>query len=209
VRLATMEGIASRYLARHLPRLRERHPELLVELITSPALYNLTRREADVSLSFVPVSGPRLRLRQLGEFSLFLYATPSYLRTHGAPENAAALRDHVFVDYVEDLVQIREVQWLRDIIEDPVVVFHSSSMFAQQTAAAAGAGLVLLPSFAGGMDPRLVPVLKPQVCTTRPIHLACHEDLTDVPRVRTLVEFLAEIVAADSAFLKGGQAEAL
>jgi DNA-binding transcriptional LysR family regulator len=205
VRVASMEGIASQYLACHLPRLTERHPALQVELVTSPALFNLTRREADVSLSFVPVTGPKLSIRRVGAFALFLYAAPAYLERHGTPAKPEDLRHHRFVDYVEDLLQIDEVHWLLDVIANPQVAFRSSSMYAQATAAAAGAGLVLLPSFAGEMDPRLVPVLKPKVRSERPIFLAVHEELAWVPRVRETVRFLEEVLHADERFLMEGR----
>lgn len=204
VRLATMEGIASQYLARRLPALAAAHPALLVELVTSPALINLTKREADVSLSFVPARGPKLQLRQIGAFSLFLYASPAYLAARGVPQDRDALATHDFVDYVEDLVAIPEVHWLLDVIAEPRVVFRSSSMHAQQTAAANGAGLVLLPSFAGEADARLVPVLRPVVRTERPIWLGVHEELAWLPRVRTLTRFLEETIAADRRFLVEG-----
>jgi DNA-binding transcriptional LysR family regulator len=204
VRVASMEGIAAQYLARRLPRLARRHPGLMVEIVTSPALYNLTKREADISLSFAPVRGPKLAIRQVGGFGLFLYAAPSYLAEHGTPETPAALEEHCFVDYVEDLVQIPEVHWLLDAVPAPRVVFRSSSMYAQATAAANGAGLVLLPSFAGESDPRLVPVLKPLVRAERPIYLAVHEDLAWVPRVRETVRFLEETLRADRDFLMDG-----
>jgi DNA-binding transcriptional LysR family regulator len=204
VRVASMEGIASQYLARRLPALAERHPGLMVELVTSPALFNLTRREADISLSFVPVRGPKLSIRRVGSFSLFLYAAPSYLEKHGTPAGPEALTQHRFVDYVEDLVQIPEVHWLLDVVSSPQVALRSSSMFAQATAAANGAGLVLLPSFAGETDPRLVPVLKPVVRTERPIYLAVHEELAWVPRVKETVRFLEEILRADADFLIRG-----
>lgn len=206
VRVATMEGIASQYLARRLPRLAEEHPNLLVELVTSPALFNLTKREADISLSFVPVRGPKLEIRRIGAFALFLYASPGYLAEHGTPAAPEDLARHRFVDYVEDLVQIPEVHWLLDVVSSPQVCFRSSSMFAQATAAANGAGLVLLPSFAGEMDSRLVPVLKPAVRTERPVYLAVHEDLSWVPRVRTTVRFLEDTLRADHRFLMEGGA---
>lgn len=205
VRVASMEGIASQYLACHLPRLNARHPQLIVELVTSPALFNLTKREADVSLSFVPVRGPKLEIRQVGSFALFLYAAPAYLAAHGTPADRAALAGHRFVDYVEDLVQIPEVHWLLDVVEAPRVAFRSSSMFAQATAAANGAGLVLLPSFAGETDARLVPVLQATVRTERPVYVAVHEDLAWVPRVRETVRFIEEQLRADQRFLREGR----
>jgi len=204
VRVATMEGIASQYLARYFPDLAKRYPELLVELVTSPALINLTKREADVSLSFVPPRGPKLQVRRIGSFALFLYAAPAYLALHGTPAGLEDLPAHGFVDYVEDLVQIPEVHWLLDVVSAPRVCFRSSSMYAQATAAASGAGLVLLPSFAGEMDPRLVPVLKPGVRTERPIYLGVHEDLAWVPRVRTVVSALEKWVTDDRDFLMQG-----
>lgn len=202
VRVASMEGIASQYLARLLPALRQQHPELLVELVTSPALINLTKREADISLSFVPPRGPRLSIRRIGAFALFLYAAPCYLAARGTPANVAELEGHDFVDYVEDLMEIPEVHWLLDVVPAPRVVFRSSSMFAQQTAAASGAGLVLLPSFAGERDARLVPVLPEHAHTERPIWLSVHEDLAAQPRVRVVTRHIEEMVRADADFLR-------
>jgi DNA-binding transcriptional LysR family regulator len=204
VRVASMEGIASQYIAWHLPAITASHPELLVELVTSPYLINLTKREADVSLSFTPPRGPRLQIRQIGSFALFLYAAPAYLAAHGTPAAPEDLAGHGFIDYVEDLVQIPEVHWLLDVVSSPRVCFRSSSLYAQATAAAAGAGLVLLPSFAGEMDPRLVPVLKPSVRAERPIYLGVHEDLAWLPRVRAVVRALEKQVAADRDFLMQG-----
>jgi DNA-binding transcriptional LysR family regulator len=207
VRVASMEGIAAQYLARRLPRLARQHSGLMVELVTSPALFNLTKREADISLSFVPVRGPKLDIRRIGGFALFLYASPGYLAEQGTPQGPEDLAGHRFVDYVEDLVQIPEVHWLLDVVPSPQVSFRSSSMYAQATAAANGAGLVLLPAFAGEADSRLVPVLKPQVRSERPVYLAVHQDLAWVPRVRETVRFLEETLRADHRFLMEGGAE--
>jgi len=52
VRLATMEGIASLYLASRFSRLRQQHPNLTIELLTSPQTVSVNRREADLFLSF-------------------------------------------------------------------------------------------------------------------------------------------------------------
>lgn len=208
VRVTMMEGIGSQFIARRIPALAARAPDLLLELVTSAALTNLTLREADVSLSFAPLRGPKLTTRAIGEFSLFLYASPSYLARCGAPADRTELRDHSFVDYIDDLILIPEVNWLADIIDAPRVVFRSNSMIAQQSAAAEGVGLALLPTFAAEIDHRLTPVLKPMLRTTRQIYLTVHQDLVCVPRIRETMRFLEEAVAAERDFLLHGAAGA-
>jgi DNA-binding transcriptional LysR family regulator len=206
VRLATMEGIASFYIAERLGQFHARHPDILVELVTSTQLLNLTKREADVSLSFVSPSGSRLIVRNIGSFAVRLYGAPAYLREHGTPKARADLKDHVFVDYMEDLVQIPAVRWLLDAVEQPRVVFRSTSMIAQQNAAAAGIGLVVMPTFLAAHDERLKPLLVDELTIKRDLWLAVHEDLRHMARVKALTSFLKELVERDQAFLHGDAA---
>jgi len=203
VRLATMEGIASLYLTRVLRRFRDNHPNILIELVTSPHHINMTKREADISLSFMKPQGKRLLVENIGGFELRLYGAPDYLAARGDPQTINDLRHHMFVDYVEDLISIDEVRWLHDVVTDPPTVFRSSSMIAQQNAAAAGLGLVLLPCFAGTPDPRLRPVLVGTVSVHRDIWLAVHDDFQFIPRVNAVCQFLHERIAADQPFLQG------
>lgn len=203
VRLATMEGIASFYIAPNLRDFHAQHPAILVELVTSTQLLNLTKREADVSLSFVCPSGSRLVVRKIGRFDLRLYAASAYLERRGTPKSVSDLQDHLFVDYIEDLVQIPAVRWLHDVVKDPQVVFRSSSMVAQQNAAAAGIGLVVLPSFTGARDKRLRSLLTDQQSIKRDLWLAVHEDLRSLSRVKALTEFLTGLIERDRDFLDG------
>lgn len=203
VRVATMEGIASLYLVKTLRAFHRSHPNILVELVTSSHLPNVTKREADISLSFMRPQGSRLLVDKIGGFALRLYAAPDYLAERGEPQTLSDLGDHVFVDYVEDLVAINEVRWLRDVISEPPTVFRSSSMIAQQNAAAAGLGLVLLPCFAGAPDARLRPILVDTVCVRRDIWLAVHEDFRPIARVSSVCRFLRETITADQSFLNG------
>jgi len=203
VRLATMEGIASFYLSIKFATLRRQQPDLLVELVTSAQLLNLTKREADISLSFAKPQGARLAIEQIGTFQLRLYAGADYLKRRGAPPTIEALAQHEFVDYIDDLVAIEAVRWLGDVIRDPIVTFRSSSMIAQQNAAAAGLGLALLPSFSAADDARLTPVLLDSVSVTRNLWLAVHEDFRHIGRVRAVMEFVRETIGGDADYLNG------
>jgi DNA-binding transcriptional LysR family regulator len=201
VRVATMEGFASFYLAERLPEFQSQHPNILVELVTSAQLLNLTKREADVSLSFVCPTGSRLIVRKVGRFDVRLYAAPAYLRDHGVPTSAEDLKGHVFVDYIDDLVQISAVRWLLDAIPNPTVVFRSTSMVSQQNAAAAGAGIVALPSFLGVRDKRFQPLSIDGVSIKRDLWLAVHEDLRHMARIKALTTFIRERIERDQPFL--------
>jgi DNA-binding transcriptional LysR family regulator len=198
-----MEGIAAYYLAPRLRQFRDRFPDIVVELVTERHLINLTKREADVSISFVPLAGPKLTTRKLGEFGLSLFGSSEYLDRKGVPDTVEALKDHDFVDYVEDLVAIPNVHWLLDIIEPPNVTFRSTSMAAQQNAIAAGQGLGLLPLFSATTNPDLIAVLPNQASARRELYLTVHQDIEFLGRVRALCRFISEQIQADEEHLCG------
>jgi len=197
VRLATMEGIASLYLAERFARLRQMHPNLTVELLTSPQTVSVNRREADLFLSFFRPSGQGMVSERIGCFQLGLYGAQSYLDHNGVPENATDLTRHCFITYIDDLIQLESVRWLDDIIKNPTIGFHSNSMIAQMNAAAGGLGLVLLPSFAANHRHDLVPVLHAKTSTTRELWINVHSDLRFVPRIRAVSNFLKSAFKAD------------
>jgi DNA-binding transcriptional LysR family regulator len=201
VRLATMEGIAAYYLTEKLAEFNALHPDILVELVTERHLINLTKREADVSISFVPPVGPRLDVRKAGTFKLGLFGSAAYLARRGTPARIEDLPAHDFVDYVVDLVAIAKVHWLLDVLEPEHVVFRSSSMAAQQNAIVAGRGLGLLPYFSAKKEPRLVPVLGREVRVERNLYVTVHEDIQFMGRVRALTRFLFSLFQEDAAYL--------
>ncbi|MGD9922727.1 MAG: LysR family transcriptional regulator [Pseudorhodoplanes sp.] len=199
VRVATMEGIASLYLARQLTHLRRSAPNLVIELVTSAQVIHVNRREADIFLSFFKPSGQGLISEKIGHFPLYLFASPDYLAGHGTPRSERELRDHVFVTYIEDLIQLDAVRWLYDVIRDCTVVFRSNSMISQMSAAASGMGIVMLPSFAVNDETSLVRVMGDTLSTRREIWLSIHADLQFVPRIKTVVTFLKRRIAEDIA----------
>jgi DNA-binding transcriptional LysR family regulator len=201
VRVASMEGIAAFYLAAKFGEFAARVPGVVVELVTERHLINLTKREADISVSFVPPQGQRLRVRKVGAFRLALFSSERYLARRGRPATRAELQDHDFVDYVDDLVAISPVHWLLEVLTPSNVVFRSTSMAAQQTAVATGAGIGLLPLFSAKTNPALVPVLPDEVVVRRDLYLGVHEDIECVGRVRAVTRFLTGLFTEEAAYL--------
>ncbi|GLS45672.1 LysR family transcriptional regulator [Methylobacterium brachythecii] len=201
VRVASMEGIAAFYLSAKFAEFSGIMPGIVVELVTERHLINLTKREADISVSFVPPNGPRLQVRRVGEFRLALFASEAYLARRGRPKSKAELQDHDFVDYIDDLIAIEPVHWLLEVLTPATVVFRSTSMAAQQTAVASGAGIALLPLFSAKTNPALVPVLAEDVIVRRELYLSVHEDIEHVGRVRAVTRFLANLFTEEADYL--------
>jgi DNA-binding transcriptional LysR family regulator len=197
VRIATMEGIASLYLSEQLVTLTRRSPGLKVELVTSARDVRISHREADLFLGFFQPSGSNLNVIKVGRFGLRLYAHPAYLARHGTPVTPTGLASHSFIGYIDDLIQLEAVRWLDEVITDPHIEIHSSSMLAQMFAAVAEGGIVMLPVFARPERFGLVEVLAGQVNVFRDIWLSSHHYLQHVPRIRAVAAFLAETIVRD------------
>jgi DNA-binding transcriptional LysR family regulator len=201
VRVATMEGIGAFFLADRFVQLAVQQPGITVELVTERHLINLTKREADIFISFVHPTGPRLAVKKLGSFRLALFASADYLERRGTPTDRSELASHTFVDYVEDLIAIQPVHWLLDVLEPTNVIFRSSSMHAQQNAVAAGAGIALLPLFSAKLNPKLVPVLPEEVKVYRDVFQSVHEDLQFIARVRSVSRHLTQVFEREHRYL--------
>lgn len=206
VRVAMMEGIGSMYVARRLVALTQKFPQLRIELVTSAQLVSVSRREADIFLSFFKPVGRGLDSESIGEFALSLYGAQSYFDRYGEPSSVSDLAHHRFVGYVDDLVQVDAVRWLDDVIAAPTFSFYSNSMLAQMAAAASGQGLVLLPRFAVVKETDLRPILAHEVIVKRELWLSVHLDLRYSTRIKAVHQYLKEMIFSDQAYLNGASA---
>ncbi|MBB2927901.1 LysR family transcriptional regulator [Paraburkholderia silvatlantica] len=197
VRIATMEGIASLYLSEQFVDFKRRQPGITIELVTSSTDVRISHREADLFIGFFEPRGSNLEIRQVGRFTLHLYAHPDYLAQVGTPQTVDDLKRHRFVGYIDDLIQLDAVRWLDDAVHNPSIALHSTSMIAQMFAAAAGGGLVMLPAFSRAERFGLVPVLAGEITVARDVWMSSHQYLRRVPRIRAAAAFLIEIMERD------------
>ena len=203
VRIATMEGLASGYIARCMPALARFDPAIKIELVSNPQVVDLNRKEADVFLSFFNPATRGLRSTLVGNFSLFLYCSKDYLKRHGRPRRRSDLAEHVFVGYVDDLLAIDAVRWLDEVITAPRFSFQSNSVFAQRNAALQGMGIVLLPTFvASGVD-GFERILDDEVSIHREVWVSARTEHSHLARIKAVMAFLKYIFARDVDFLRG------
>jgi DNA-binding transcriptional LysR family regulator len=200
VRIASMEGIGSMYLTRCIADFHKQYPSIQIELITDTRLLDMTRREADIFVSFFKPRGKRLSVKKIGEFKIALYAIAEYLGKHRAPTTVKDLEEHVFIDFIDEHIHIKENRWLSDILRPVHTAFRSTSLVSQYMAVSSGIGIAMLPSFVAAHNKDLRPVL-PSYFSIRDIWLSVHEDILHIGRIKAVMNFLDKRIAADRNFL--------
>jgi DNA-binding transcriptional LysR family regulator len=203
VRVATMEGIASCYLARRLTVLEQFSAKVNIELVSIPQTVDLSRKEADIFISFYNPNSRGLKSALYGKFSLFLYCSTDYLRKHGTPQSRDELQSHTYVGYIEDLLAIHAVRWLDEVVLNPKMSFQSNSILAQRNAALEGMGIVLLPTFVAAEVSGLQRVLPDQISVRREVWVSIRTEQSHLARIKTVTQFMKHIFNADSDFLMG------
>ena len=76
VRIGSPEGFGSYFLAPRVACLRQRHPELTVQLVAASAVFSLARRDADIAIAVSKPPAGRLTVSKLTDYDLALYAAP-------------------------------------------------------------------------------------------------------------------------------------
>ena len=207
VRLSTPEGFANFFFADKIRSFCDGHPNISLELVTIQQIMSLSRKEADIAVSLdPPKDGPYLT-EKLTDYSLNVYGTKSYLAKAGPIRNRQDLLSHPFIGYIEDMIFAPGLDYLGDVHPGIRARFQSSSIFAQLTATLDGLGLCVLPHFITRKQPDLEIVLPDEVELRRSYWLVCHRDLSQIPRVRMVRDYIFQSVGANQdAFLKSYQA---
>ena len=196
VRIGAPEGFGSYFLAPRIAALKSLYPELLVQLVAASAVFSLSRRDADVVVSVARPPAGRLIVSKLTDYDLALYAAPAYLDGHASIRTAADLTGHSFVSYIGELLHFPELDFLQHVAPGGATSVESSNLLAQLRATLAGAGLCVLPAFLAGEEKGLVRVLPDEVSLTRSLWLIVHQDLAELARIKAVVKFVKDEVAA-------------
>jgi DNA-binding transcriptional LysR family regulator len=194
VRVSLAEGFI-RPAVGILSRLRVKHPELHIELISESRLADLGRGEADIGLRIVRSTSPALISKLIGRAAIGLVASREYVerRLPGAklPRSSAGTQDFVGLD--SSLDRLPQQKWLYAYGAERFV-FRSNSATAIEHALLAGMGVGLMSEAQAKAFPGLVLLDLEDSPPHVDVYLAFHKDAKKVPRVRTVVKELeAEI----------------
>ena len=184
-RVTAPDGFGAMFVAPALVRLRARHPDLTVELLTTTRQLNLYQSGFDVAISVGAAMSRQLVSEQIAVYELGLYATAGHLASHGEPMTVAELSGHPLIWYVDALLQVEDLD-LGKHIPGMVAQFSSTSIFGQVEATRAGGGIGLLPVFLARRHPELVRVLGGEVAVRLGFTLAARRERITNPVVAAI-----------------------
>jgi DNA-binding transcriptional LysR family regulator len=190
--VATAEDIASVVVAPRLTEFRRSHPGIVLELVSSWDVVNLTRREADVAIRTVrPTQGDHL-IRQIGVWNCALYVSKPFAHAHKLAADMNEMPDIDVISWTEEH-RFRGGDWFNKHARNSPAVFTANSRHIQYAACKAGLGAAILPCLTADQDPDLLRLLPSQRVRSVPLWLVAHRDLLRTARVRAVMDFLAEI----------------
>lgn len=196
VRIGAPDGLGVSFLAPRLGRLTARYPDLKIQLVPVPRSFSLSQREADIAITIERPEQGRLMFSKLTDYSLGLYASADYLADYGTPADVEALKRHRRIGYVEDLIFSPSLNYTGEIMRDWDAAFEISSATGQTEAVRSGAGIGILHNYIAGQYPELMRIM-PHLGISRSYWTAYHESARQLVRVRTVVDFLQELVAEE------------
>lgn len=164
LRVSTPISLGANWLISVLPEFIKAYPDIEVQLILEDQEHDLSAFDVDCALRPWPSTQGDVIERRIGTISQSLYASDSYLSSHGAPTSAEDLDNHSIVAFGElTPSRLNSSNWVLskgrpdDNPREPILSVNN--LHGLMRAAEAGIGIVGIPDYIVTMSKRLVRVL--------------------------------------------------
>jgi DNA-binding transcriptional LysR family regulator len=194
VRITASQPVACLLLPPILAALRVALPDVQVELVSSNAVSNLLRREADIALRMVQPDQASLVARRIAKITLGPYAHRDYLRRRGTPRQLEDLLAHDVIGGDRDDSVLRGFAAFGFPAGPEALSFRTDDLIAQWEAVRAGLGIGFIADYVARTDSQVVAVLPMLKVPALPVWLTVHREIRTSRRIRAVYDFLAQAV---------------
>lgn len=191
IRIGAPDGCANFLLPQVCAAIGAQNPDLEIQIVALPRVFNLTRREADMVIAVSPPTAGRLTVQKITDYRLHLAASVRYLRAHPPIESLADLRGHRMVGYIPDMIFDKELDYLSEAGVERVNL-ASNSVSVQLNWVRQGGGIGVLHDFSLPWARGLQKVLPEVFSLTRSFYLVRHADDRRLERQNRFATALVE-----------------
>lgn len=185
VRITTSDTLMVSVLTPIFAELREAHPGISLEIVSTAMWLSLSKREADIAVRVSDTPPEHLVGRRVGTIRTAVYGAPGLIR-QVTPQEAAGSLD--WIGYCGELTHLRAAQWIEANVPPERIVYRVDTVPCARDAAAAGIGIAMLPDVMADGLVRLAP--PPAEPFSTDLWLLTHRDLQRTARVRAVMDFL-------------------
>jgi len=202
IRLGAPDGVANFLLPQVCSAIVEENPDLEIQIVALPRLFNLSRREADMAITVSPPTAGRLTVQKVSDYHLHLAASEAYLSAAPPIRDLADLRGHRMIGYIPDMIFDKELDYLGELGVERVAL-ASNSVAVQFNWIRQGGGLGIVHDFALPAAQGVRKVLAAEIALTRSFYLVRHLDDTRLERMNRFAAALTEGLRREIARLEG------
>lgn len=201
VRVSSSQLLTSHLLAPSFAALQALHNSILIEALPEMPGALLANPEADIVLRLRQFEDRELIVRKIGEIAFGLYGCLAYFARHGEPDLGEGCPGHQLITLLGDQELSAQAAWLSEYASRARVGLRADSYETQHWAAYCSSGLALLPRFRADTEPALRRVDTPTPVPNADIWLAVHRETRQIPRVRVVLDLIAEAVRSRASIL--------
>jgi DNA-binding transcriptional LysR family regulator len=205
VRLAAPMALLSDLLIDRLAAFRAAFPEIVLTLLADLSLDSMLNGDADIGLRISKPVADRLDIRRLSDCAFALYGSPAMAALARKAIEADATRDVPFAVLTDERPHLPESLWMRQLFAGAEPILRASTSLLLRAIAQSGLAVVALPAFLGDRSAGLE-----RIATTPPgpceqLYIVTNRGQRGVARVRAVVDFLVQSLAAERPRLSGTQ----
>lgn len=196
VRIGAPDGAANYVLPQVCAKMAADNPDLEIQIVALPRVFNLSRREADMAIAVSAPTAGRLTVQKITEYQLHMAASSRYLAQSAPLNSVLDLNRHRVVGYIPDMIFDRELDYLAELGINHVPL-ASNSFSVQLNLIRRGGGIGVVHDFALPTTPDVERVLTHEVSLTRAFYLIRHEDDRRNARLNRFAEALSSGIRAE------------
>lgn len=195
VTVSATDVVAAYLLPPLVQQLREQEPGIAIEIISSNALSDLQRREADIAVRHVNPEQPDLIARLIRQASAHFYASDSWVKANGHPRRADEAANLTFVgaDRTGQFLGYLRAHGLP--LTEANFSCYADHSVAHWSLVRQGMGIGAMMDEVALSTPGIVRVLDDVAPVLFPIWLVSHRELRTLRRIRVVFEALAQGLA--------------
>ncbi len=196
-RIGAPDGLSNFVLPRVVANIQREHPELDIQILSLPRVFNLSRREVDLAIMVTPPKTGRFVTKKIVNYKLHLAAHRDYLAKSEPILTKADLKSHTTIGYIPDLIFDPSLDHMAEVTPNRAPNMASNSVAVQMRMLEMGGGIGFAHDFALAHFADLKMVLANDVFQERAFYLVRDRDDRASEQANLIAALLSDGIKAE------------